>query len=103
MPPVRPTPADRPDPQFAKPAMPGAPLRFPAEGRRGERQAPAFTAGERLAVSSEITSGDEGRRDDGTPGPRFGVLRLTVLAVLVVLAGIGAMTVYRAVAGVLSG
>lgn len=79
------------------------PVRFPAEARRGERLPPAFTAGERLAVSSEITSGDEARRDDGTSRPRFGTLRLMLFAVLLLLAGIGVVTVYRAVAAVLPG
>jgi hypothetical protein len=66
--------------------------------RRGEQAAPpTFTAGERLAVSSALTGGDDRPRR----GP--GVLRLSLLLILLFLAGVGAVTVYHAVAGVLPG
>ncbi len=113
--PVRPSPKDRPDPQLAAPgASPvrepvpmrtqprsedsgaGAALRFLGEARRGERPAPVFTAGDRLAVSSASAGDDEPRR-------RPSMLRLTLLLILLFFAGVGAVTVYRAVAGVLPG
>ncbi len=113
--PVRPSPKDRPEPQLAEPgAAPlrepvpmrtqprsedsgaGAPLRFLGEARRGERPAPVLTAGDRLAVSSASAGDDEPRR-------RRSMLRLTLLLILLFFAGVGAVTVYRAVAGVLPG
>jgi hypothetical protein len=113
--PIRPSIKDRPEPQLASPgASPprepvpmrsaprgddsgaGAPLHFLGEARRGERPAPAFTAGDRLAVSSG-SAGDDGAR------PRRSMVRLTLLLILLVFAGIGAVTVYHAVAGVLPG
>lgn len=112
--PVRPSMKDRPEPQLAAPdaASPrepvpmrtpprsedsgaGAPLRFLGEARRGERQAPVFTAGDRLVVSSAIAGDDAPRR-------RPTMLRLTLLLILLFFAGVGAVTVYHAVAGVLS-
>jgi hypothetical protein len=114
---LRPSAKDRPEPQLAgagavpqrEPvparALPRgeedgavASLRLLGGARRGEPTAPAsFTAGERLAVSSALTGGDD------RPGRRPGVLRLSLLLVLLFLAGIGAVTVYHAVAGVLPG
>jgi hypothetical protein len=113
--PLRPSLKDRPEPQLAAPgATPlrepapmrsvargddsgaGAPLHFLGETRRGERQAPAFTAGDRLAVSSG-SAGDDGAR------PRRSMVRLTLLLILLFFAGVGAVTVYHAVAGVLPG
>ena len=113
--PIRPSRKDRPEPQLAAPgaSLPRepvpmrtpprsedsgavAPLRFLGEARRGERPAPAFTAGDRLAVSSASAGDDEPRR-------RPNMLRLTLLLILLFFAGIGAVTVYRAVAGVLPG
>lgn len=112
--PVR--PKDRPEPQFAAPgttpsrvpAPPrnpprsdddaaAAPLRFLGAARRAEREAPSFTAGERLAVSSALTGGDD------APRRRPGILRLSLLLILLFFAGVGAVTVYHAVAGVLPG
>jgi hypothetical protein len=73
-------------------------LRVLGAARRGEQPAPSsFTAGERLAVSSVLTGGDE------RPRRRLGMLRLSVLLVLLFFAGVGAVTVYHAVAGVLPG
>ncbi|HEX6841088.1 MAG TPA: hypothetical protein VF113_06160 [Stellaceae bacterium] len=114
---LRPSPNDRPEPQFAGPGA--APRREPATARppaRGEdggavaslrllgaaRQGeppapPAFTAGERLTVSSVLAGGD------GRPRRRLGMFRLSLLLVLLFFAGIGAVTVYHAVAGVLPG
>ncbi len=113
--PVRPSPKDRPDPQLAAPgASPVrepvpmrtqprsedsgavAPLRFLGETRRGERSAPVFTAGDRLVVSSAIAGDDAPRR-------RPSLLRVTLLLILLFFAGVGAVTVYHAVAGVLPG
>jgi len=113
--PVRPNHKDHPEPQLAAPgaaplrepapvrSLPrgedsgaGAPLRFLGEARRGERPAPVFTAGERLAVSS-ATAGDDEKR------PRRSMVRLTLLLILLFFAGVGAVTVYHAVAGVLPG
>ena len=115
--PLRPTPNDRPEPQFAGPGAiarrepapargqardeddgPVAPLRLLGGARRAEPPAPpAFTAGERLAVSSALTGGDD------RPGRRPGLLRLSLLLILLFFAGVGAVTVYHAVAGVLPG
>jgi hypothetical protein len=73
----------------ARPPEPGNPsLRLP-----GERHTTGLTAGERLVVSSEMTGGEAKSRR------RPGILRLVVLAVLIVFAGIGAATVYHSVAG----
>ncbi len=113
--PVRPSLKDRPEPHLAAPGgapprepvpvrtLPrsddsgaGAPLRFLGETRRGERPAPVFTAGDRVAVSSASAGDDEPRR-------RPNMLRLTLLLILLFFAGIGAVTVYHAVAGVLPG
>lgn len=110
-----PSSKDRPEPHLAAPgtapareagpprSLPrhgeqgaAAPLPFPAAARRAERPGPAFTAGERLAVSSA-----PGR--DGQPGRRPSILRLSLLVILLFFAGIGAVTVYHAVAGVLPG
>jgi hypothetical protein len=104
--PVRPTLKDRPEPQLAAPIREPVPMRGPARGddvtplrvageaRRAERPAATFTAGDRLAVSSGIAGDDE-------PAPRRSMFRLTLLLVLLFFAGIGAVTVYHAVAGVL--
>jgi hypothetical protein len=111
--PLRPTFKDRPEPQLASPgAAPMrepapmravssgeeavAPLRFRGEARRGERPASPFTAGDRLAVSSTSD------RDDA-PRPRRSMLRMVLLLILLFFAGIGAVTAYHAVAGVLPG
>jgi hypothetical protein len=113
--PVRPSPKDRPEPQLAAPGtaplrepapvrnLPrsedsgaGAALRFLGEARRGERPAPVFTAGDRLVVSSAVAGDDAPRR-------RPSMLRLTLLLILLFFAGVGAVTVYHAVAGVLPG
>jgi hypothetical protein len=110
-----PSPKDRPEPHLAAPGVapardPGparslprrdeesaaAPLRFLAAARRAERPEAAFTAGERLAVSSALGG-------DGRPARRPSMLRLSLLLILLFLAGIGAVTVYHAVAGVLPG
>lgn len=101
--------SDRPEPQFsgsrsagaaaptrvaAEPRDDGAaPLRFPGERRR-ERETnerPIFSAGERLIVSSVIAGGDR--------PPRRGMLRPVVLAVLCLLAAVGAVTIYHSLAG----
>jgi hypothetical protein len=115
--PLRPTAKDRPEPQLAGPGaapqrepVPAravvrgedggavASLRLLGAARRGEPPAPpSFTAGERLAVSSALTGGDD------RPRRRPGMLRLSLLLVLLFFAGIGAVTVYHAVAGVLPG
>ena len=115
--PLRPSSDDRPEPHFAgpgavprrdpAPARPSArneeggavaSLRLLGAARRGEPPAPSsFTAGERLAVSSVLTGGDD------RPRRRPGVLRLSLLLVLLFFAGVGAVTVYHAVAGVLPG
>ncbi len=73
-------------------------MRFPAEARRNEGQASVFIAGERLTVASEITGGDE-TRAGGASRPRSGTLRSVVLAILLLLASIGAVTVYRSLTG----
>ena len=113
----RPSTADRPEPHFAGPGA--TPRREPAPARalaRGEEggavaslrllgaarrdeqaAAPSFTAGERLAVSSALTGGDE------RPRRRLGVFRLSLLLVMLFFAGVGVVTVYHAVAGVLPG
>jgi hypothetical protein len=110
-----PSSKDRPEPHLAAPVAaparePGpprspsrhgeegaaTPLRFPAAARHAERPGPAFTAGERLAVSSAPGG-------DGQPGRRPSMLRLSLLVILLFFAGIGAVTVYHAVAGVLPG
>ena len=113
----RPSTADRPEPHFAGPgAVPRrepVPARAPARGeegsavaslrllgaaRRDEQAAPpSFTAGERLTVSSALTGGDD------RPRRRLGVLRLSLLLALLFFAGVGVVTVYHAVAGVLPG
>jgi hypothetical protein len=108
-------PKDRPEPQLAEPgtAPPRAPapvrslprsdddsaasLRFLGQARRAEREAPSFTAGERLAVSSALTGGDD------VPRRRPSMFRLSLLLILLFFAGVGAVTVYHAVAGVLPG
>jgi hypothetical protein len=117
MPSPRPSLDDRPEPQFAGPGgtarrepVPArtlasgddggavASLRLLGGARHGEQAAaPTFTAGERLAVSSAPTAGDDRARR------RPGVLRLSLLLVVLFFAGIGAVTVYHAVAGVLPG
>ena len=100
--------SDAPEPQFSggrsagaaaptriatEPRNDGAaPLRFPGERRR-EREAnerPILSAGERLIVSSVIAGGDR--------GPRRGMLRPVALAVLCVLAAVGAVTIYHSLA-----
>jgi hypothetical protein len=117
MPSPRQSTDDRPEPQFAGPGATGRREPVPARGltsgddggavaslrllggaRRGEQAAaPSFTAGERLAVSSALTGGDD------RPRRRPGALRLSLLLVLLFFAGVGAVTVYHAVAGVLPG
>lgn len=117
MPSPRPSLTDHPEPQFAGPGAAArrepVPARALARGeddgavaslrllggeRRGEPPVrPTFTAGERLTVSSALTGGDD------RPRRRPGVLRLSLLLVLLFLAGVGAVTVYHAVAGVLPG
>jgi hypothetical protein len=101
--------ADRPEPQFSgsrnasgaatarvtpEPRVEGAaPLRFPGERRR-EREAderPLLSAGERLVVSSAMTGGDR--------PSRRGMLRPVALAVLCLLAAVGAVTIYHSLAG----
>jgi hypothetical protein len=81
------------------------PLRFLGPSRRNADPArrniepeapPSFTAGERLAVSSELAGDDRRQR-------RPSMLRLSLLLILLFFAGIGAVTVYHAVAGVLPG
>jgi hypothetical protein len=62
-----------------------------------ERQATGLTAGERLTVTSTIAGGQ------AEPGRRPGMLRLVLLVVLIVFAGIGAATVYHSVAGTFPG
>ncbi len=74
----------------------------PSAEARDERQRPAFTAGERLTVASEITGGDESSAG-GASRPRFGTARLLLLTALLLLAGIGATTVYRAILSILNG
>jgi hypothetical protein len=111
--PLRPTDPDRAEPKIAAPGprpvaeptpMRRSPLphaREPANsGLRAspERQATTgLTAGERLTVASAITGGD------AAPRRRPGMLRLILLGLLIIFAGIGAATVYHSVAGVFPG
>src|SRR5579864_9563976 len=102
----RPIIKDRPEPKLDAPSAAPVPMRGPGRGddvtpfrlageaRRAERPATAFTAGDRLAVSSAM-AGDDG------PRPRRSMFRLTLLLILLFFAGVGAVTVYHAVAGVL--
>src|SRR5579863_3115955 len=69
------------------------PLRFPTEARRGEAPRATFTAGERLAVASEMTGGE-------FTEARGGTLRRVFLAVLGLFAVIGAVTVVEKIAGI---
>jgi hypothetical protein len=106
--PFRPTNTDRAEPKIAapgpRPIAEPTPIRrsAPAQGRDpanpglrppAERQTTGLTAGERLTVASAITGGDE------QPRRRPGTLRLVLLVVLIIFAGIGAATVYHSVAG----
>lgn len=85
------TSADHSDPHRANPL-----LRFPGEARSADRQLPTLMAGERVAVSSAITGGIES-------GARRAILRPTLLVLLIILAGIGAATIVRLVAGAAAG
>jgi len=105
---LRPTDSNRPEPKLAAPGP--RPISQPVPLRRGvvparpqetaspslrlerEPQPSGLTAGDRLTVSSLITGGEE------KPRQRFRMLRLVLLLGLLVLAGIGAVTVYHAVA-----
>jgi len=109
--PSRPADHDRPEPKLGAPGP--RPLSEPVPLRRGagparpqeaanpplrlqsERQATGLTAGDRVTVSSVMTAGED------KPRRRPGILRLVFLLALLVLAGIGAATVYHAIAGAL--
>ncbi len=113
---ARPGLDERPEPHLAAPGVPAPrpamprplaarpagdlargdnpPLRFPVDQRRSP-EAPRLTlsAEDRLIVSGAAARGEA--------RPRRGALRGVLLAALLVLAGIGAFTVYQAAAGIL--
>ena len=66
-----------------------------AQRAPAERGATGLTAGERLTVASAMTGGDR------APRRSVGILRLVLLAVVIIFAGIGAASVYHSVAGAL--
>jgi hypothetical protein len=78
-------------PRQAEPRSAAASLRLAAESSRADRDMDAeprslFTAGDRLAVSSELTQ------------PSGGAFRTVLLVLLLVLAGVGAATILRMLA-----
>jgi hypothetical protein len=87
-----------PRPSVVQPVLREAPAgreaaRLATEPRRPtEARAPGFSAGERLSVSSEITTGASG-------GKRPGMMRGVIFAALLMLAGVGAITVYQWIDG----